>query len=208
MWSKLTSVALGVLTVGSWSSAAIACSPPLADTDAQILNLARESYAKADVVADVVVEMPANLDPTILGAMPLAAIRPTKVWKGDLRDLSVVAVLSMCDIPLDREGAHHRLVLKRLGSDDWIFTADGSANGGSTRDRAVFNREIDRLIGTRRGPDIVNAGYLKEPSATAKVLSPPSPFSDQWVQLAGLAVAVLSSLATWLAARRWMRRQS
>lgn len=186
----------------SFNASALACSPPVPPKNPEELRQgAEQSFADADVVVDAVVKMPANTDSQLMGVMPFAGLETTKVWKGEVGHMFGVIGISLCDIPLTRQGARYRILLTRV--DDHLFTVNASMNGLDLRDRAAFDQEIDRLVGNRRPLEFARVGYAGAPispdgSHIAFLVDPPSPFQNRTVQLAGLAIFILSSLATGL----------
>ncbi len=207
-FGQLTAGLIGFMACGS---AALACSPaPPARTPVEIRELAKRSYAAADAVVDASVDMAANTDPALMGTMPLAVLKPIKVWKGNVPELFGVIELSSCDTLFSRKGSRHRILLSRVN--DSLFTVDIGLNGLSAGDQSTFDQEIDRLAGEQRQVDFSGVGWRNaadvKPRENQEIVGPRSPFEDRNILLAGLAVALISSIATWLAVNFMARRAS
>lgn len=207
-FSQLTAGLIGFLAC---CSNALACSPaPPARTPVEIRELAKRSYTAADAVVDASVDMAANTDPALMGAMPLAVLKPFKVWKGNVSELFGVIELSSCDTLFNHKGSRYRILLSRVN--DSLFTVDTGLNGLSAGNQSTFDQEIDRLVGDKRPDDFSGVGWQNaahvKPFQNRKMVGPRSPFEDRSILLAGLAVALISSIATWLAVNFMGRRAS
>ena len=204
-FSQLAAGLIGFVACGS---AAFACSPDPARTPVEIRELAKRSYAAADAVVDASVDMAANTDPALMGAMPLAVLKPIKVWKGNVSEPFGVIQLSNCDTLFNRKGSRYRILLSRVN--DRLFTVNIGLNGLSAGDQSTFDQEIDRLVGDQRPDDFSGVGWPNaadvKPSQDKEIVGPRSPFEDRSILLAGLAVALISSIATWLAVNFMARR--
>ena len=183
-------LAAGLIGFAACGSAALACSPaPPARTPVEIRELAKRSYAAADAVVDASVDMAANTDPALMGAMPLAVLKPIKVWKGNVSELFGVIELSSCDTLFDRKGSRYRILVSRVN--DSLFTVDMAVNGLSASDQNAFDQEIDRLVGDQRPNDFSRVGWSNaadvKPWQDREIVGARSPFEDRRILLADLA---------------------
>lgn len=206
MGSKLSTVIQFTAASCLTSSAALACSPPPSLSEANIRAFARASYNRADVIVDASVDMAANTDAQLTGAVPLSVLKTERVWKGNTKDLFGIIALSSCDAVFDQKGARYRLLLRRVK--DELFTADIVENGIAADNISPFNDEIDRLVQNRRSAGYSNVGQIADrvpvSAAGAGRDVSPSAFSISKLALliAVAASAVLSSMATFLAMRK------
>lgn len=92
--------------------------------------------------------MPMNADTAWKsGFIPAATLKVIKLWKGHISGGMTLAVyVTSCDIFMERKGQRFRILL--TGSD--IFHADQGLNGAAIRNLAIFNNEIDRIVGRPR----------------------------------------------------------
>ena len=152
--SALFGLALG-------QSPASACSRAVRHySDKEISQMAARAFASATTIADgeVIAPMAAGLD-LPEGTLPVAYIRVSRTWKGQIDsqydNVVPVAYLSSCDVFLGTKGQKLRILLNGTG----IFTADQETNGwASVNEGDAFNREIDRLIGQPRPGDFTDPG--------------------------------------------------
>jgi len=122
--------------------------------------MATEAVASATTIVDgeVVYPMWAGDGPPPDGLLPVAFIKVSHVWKGQVEDnIAPVAYMSSCDVYLGIKGQKVRILL--YGTQ--IFQADQDANGfAAVYQHDPFNREIDRLLGAPRPADFTNPGSL------------------------------------------------
>ncbi|RYF16313.1 MAG: hypothetical protein EOO77_12565 [Oxalobacteraceae bacterium] len=116
----------------------------------QVRQKARDNFRRASAVIDAEVVAPMAFGRDWKpGLIPLAYLKPTKIWKGRVQHDNVpIIYLTSCDIGLRTKGERLRLLLIGEG----VFRADQSLNGGGSGDLSTYNAEIDRLVGKRRSP--------------------------------------------------------
>lgn len=144
---RVLAVAMSV-ALATTPSLGIACSFQLNKMSAaQIKERAQASFRAASAVVDAEVEMPMRLGPDWKpGFIPAASMRVLKKWKGRVQETVLVVYATSCDIAFEQKGQKVRVLL--TGED--VFHADQGMNGASVSELAIFNAEIDRLIGSRR----------------------------------------------------------
>jgi len=119
--------------------------------------MAEEAFAKASTIVDGEVVIPMTIRPDLPeGAMPVAYIKVSHIWKGNVeQNVAPVAYMSSCDLGLETKGQKVRVLLYNTG----IFQADQEMNGGAAvHQQDAFNREIDRLVGSPRPGDFTEPG--------------------------------------------------
>lgn len=143
---------------------AMACSMGSIRSETGALDYARQSYGLAALVVDAEVEAPMHLgDDWKPGLLPVARLRVLRVLKpagpGIVEGSSIaVAYLDSCSIAFTRVGQRIRVLLEGGAS---ILVADSGMNGAAIWDEklgALFDREIDRLAGMPRPPDLAPLG--------------------------------------------------
>jgi hypothetical protein len=129
-------------------------------TSQEIQRMAAAALSASTTVIDGEVISPMFF-PAPEGTLPVAYIKVSHTWKGQADDgFAAVAYFSSCDLPLVIKGQKVRILLNGTG----IFTADAFANGAEAfEQRAVFNREIDRILGTPRAADFTDPGQPPPP---------------------------------------------
>jgi hypothetical protein len=145
--------------VACWVAASpvgsLACSPAnLNSGKSQTIETAREAFRSAAAVVDAEVIDAGD------GAGNGVVLQAMRAWKGPAQQVYFVQTLNSCDIGYWEKGSRLRLVL--TGGPN-IYTASQRNNGVQAGDRAVFNAELDRLIGSHRPRDFrqPNAQYVR-----------------------------------------------
>ena len=106
--------------------------------------MARKAFQSAQTIADV--EVIATGDDTGNGAV----LKALRVWKGIPKKTFIIQVRTSCDIGFWQKGNRLRMV---LAGGPRRFSASQISNGVLTGESAVFSRELDRLIGSKRPHD-------------------------------------------------------
>ena len=142
--ARLTASFIAVLGVIS-AEAGIGCSPAkLTQTTSETKMMARKAFQSAQTIADV--EVIATGDDTGNGAV----LKALRVWKGIPKKTFIIQVRTSCDIGFWQKGNRLRMV---LAGGPRRFSASQISNGVLTGESAVFSRELDRLIGSKRPHD-------------------------------------------------------
>jgi hypothetical protein len=144
-------------------AAATACSFPVRRySEQEIRQMAEQAFAKATTIIDGEVVSPMTIRPDLPeGVVPVAWIKVSHTWKGQVEEnVASVAYMSSCDLSLEIKGQKVRILLYNTG----IFQADQEMNGHvAVYQQAEFNREIDRLVGSRRPTDFTEPGSPPPP---------------------------------------------
>ena len=141
------------------STEALACSFEMRHyTDSEIRQMAEQALSSATAVVDGEVVSPMFVGALPEGALPVAFIKVSRTWKGQVEDgIAPVVYASSCDVPLETKGQKVRILLNGSG----VFTASQFANGAeAVYERTAFNHEIDRLLGAIRPADFRDPGAL------------------------------------------------
>ena len=139
-------VILFIAVLGALSAeVAIGCSPTkLTQTISETKVMARKAFQSAQTIADVeVIAVGDDIENS-------AVLRALKVWKGMPKNTFNIQVRTSCDIGFWQKGNRLRLILT---GGPRHFSASQISNGVLTDGGAVFNRELDRLIGSNRPHD-------------------------------------------------------
>lgn len=123
-------------------------------TAAQVKQQARFDFRRASAVIDAEVVAPMTFGPDWKsGLTPIAYLKLTKIWKGQVKHDEVpIVYMTSCDIGLRTKGERLRLLLTGQG----VFRANQGMNGGGIADLSIYNSEIDRLVGKRRSPALTH----------------------------------------------------
>lgn len=143
----------------AWPGPASACSPPRNLTDAEVVRSVRSAIDQATAIVDaevvgVTVDRRRN---TIV-----TRLRVLRVWKGPRRQWIEVGEANNCDLSLSQVHARYRIVLDG-GPNRYNLPSHFNGFGGG--DPGLFNRELDRRLGSRRPPGFQSAVIPLPPKA-------------------------------------------